>query len=259
MSTQSKAKPLFYGRSFGAQFWTRSEKLNPRHVVRNPVMFVVEVGSLLTSILAVLAFSGRLRRTHGSFSGSRSGCGSPCSSPTFAEAMAEGRGKAQADTLRKARRDILAKKLRKPSGPPRLRERSREAGLRAGGRRIGACQPADSGRRRRSSMELPRWDESAVTGESAPVIRESGGDRSFGNRRHQGSLRLDCRAHHRQSGRVVSRPLIGPDRSGKRRKTPNEIALEILLAGLTIIFLLTTVTLLPFSVVQRAGRRTGHP
>ncbi len=146
MSTQSKAKPLFYGPIVRRAVLDAFRKLNPRHVVRNPVMFVVEVGSLLTSILAVLAFSGRLPENPWFILGVSIWLWFTVLFANFAEAMAEGRGKAQADTLRKARRDILAKKLRKPRRPPRFRERCGEQFARRR-HRIGACQPADSGRR----------------------------------------------------------------------------------------------------------------
>ncbi len=146
MSTQSKAKPLFYGPIVRRAVLDAFRKLNPRHVVRNPVMFVVEVGSLLTSILAVLAFSGRLPENPWFILGVSIWLWFTVLFANFAEAMAEGRGKAQADTLRKARRDILAKKLRNPTDHLDFENVAGEQ-LARRRRRIGARQPADSGRR----------------------------------------------------------------------------------------------------------------
>ena len=256
MSTQSKAKPLFYGPIVRRAVLDAFRKLNPRHVVRNPVMFVVEVGSLLTSILAVLAFSGRLPENPWFILGVSIWLWFTVLFANFAEAMAEGRGKAQADTLRKARRDILAKKLRKPSDHLDF-ENVAASSLRAGDIvLVHASQliPGDG-----EIIEgVASVDESAVTGESAPVIRESGGDRSSvtgGTRVLSDWIVVRITANPGES--FLDR-IIGLIEAAKRRKTPNEIALEILLAGLTIIFLLTTVTLLPFSVysVQAAGQGT---
>jgi K+-transporting ATPase ATPase B chain len=256
MSTQSKAKPLFYGPIVRRAVLDAFRKLNPRHVVRNPVMFVVEVGSLLTSILAVLAFSGRLPENPWFILGVSIWLWFTVLFANFAEAMAEGRGKAQADTLRKARRDILAKKLRKRSDHLDF-ENVPASSLRAGDVvLVHASQliPGDG-----EIIEgVASVDESAVTGESAPVIRESGGDRSSvtgGTKVLSDWIVVRITANPGES--FLDR-IIGLIEAAKRRKTPNEIALEILLAGLTIIFLLTTVTLLPFSVysVQAAGQGT---
>jgi K+-transporting ATPase ATPase B chain len=256
MSTQSKTKPLFHGPIVRRAVLDAFRKLNPRHVVRNPVMFVVEVGSLLTSILAVLAFSGRLPQNPWFILGVSIWLWFTVLFANFAEAMAEGRGKAQADTLRKARRDILAKKLRNPRDHLDF-ENVPASSLRAGDIvLVHASQliPGDG-----EIIEgVASVDESAVTGESAPVIRESGGDRSSvtgGTRVLSDWIVVRISANPGES--FLDR-IIGLIEAAKRRKTPNEIALEILLAGLTIIFLLTTVTLLPFSVysVQAAGQGT---
>ena len=231
-------------------------KLDPRHMVRNPVMFVVEVGSLLTTVLWVLALAGRGEASPGFILAISAWLWFTVLFANFAEAMAEGRGKAQAENLRKARRDIVAQKLARPD-----RKDNRQAvpasSLRKGDVvyvAAGEFIPADG-----DVVEgVASVDESAITGESAPVIRESGGDRSAVT----GSTRvlsdwLVVRVSTNPGESFLDR-MIGMIEGAKRQKTPNEIALEILLAGLTIIFLLTTVTLLPFSIygVKAAGHGT---
>jgi potassium-transporting ATPase ATP-binding subunit len=256
MSTQSKAKPLFHGPIVRRAILDAFRKLNPRHVIRNPVMFVVEVGSLLTTILAVLAFSGRLEENPWFILGVSIWLWFTVLFANFAEAMAEGRGKAQAETLRLARRDIMAKKLARPqdhldfSGVPASALRKGDVVLVT----VGQLIPGDG-----EVIEgVASVDESAITGESAPVIRESGGDRSAvtgGTKVLSDWLVVRITSNPGES--FLDR-MIGLIEAAKRQKTPNEIALEILLAGLTIIFLLTTVTLLPFSVysVEAAGQGT---
>jgi potassium-transporting ATPase ATP-binding subunit len=249
-----RSTPLFHGPIVRRAIADAFRKLNPRHVIRNPVMFVVEVGSALTTLLAVLAFTGRATENPWFILGVSLWLWFTVLFANFAEAMAEGRGKAQADTLRKARRDIFAKKLRNPTdhldfeNVPASRLRAGDIVL------VHASQliPGDG-----EIIEgVASVDESAVTGESAPVIRESGGDRSSvtgGTRVLSDWIVVRITANPGES--FLDR-IIGLIEAAKRRKTPNEIALEILLAGLTIIFLLTTVTLLPFSVysVEAAGR-----
>ncbi len=171
----------------------------------------------------------------------------------FAEAMAEGRGKAQADTLRKARRDILARKLSAPTrDAPATRVASAE--LRKGDFVLveaGEFIPGDG-----EVIEgVASVDESAITGESAPVIRESGGDRSAvtgGTRVLSDWLIVRITANPGES--FLDR-MIAMVEGAKRQKTPNEIALNILLAALTIMFLIVCATLLPYSHLQREGGR----
>ena len=164
----------------------------------------------------------------------------------FAEAMAEGRGKAQADMLRKARQDIHAKKL---AGPSRGADRQDivASALRKGDHVLvesGDFVPVDG-----EIVEgVASVDESAITGESAPVIRESGGDRSAvtgGTRVLSDWLVVRVTAN---PGETFLDRMIAMVEGAKRQKTPNEIALDILLAALTIVFLLATVTLLPYSL-----------
>jgi K+-transporting ATPase ATPase B chain len=257
MSTQSKAKPLFHGPIVRRAILDACRKLNPRHVIRNPVMFVVEVGSLLTTILAVLAFNGRLAENPWFILGVSIWLWFTVLFANFAEAMAEGRGKAQADTLRLARRDIMAKKLAKPNdhldftGVPASALRKGDVVLVTTGQLIPGDGDVIEG--------VASVDESAITGESAPVIRESGGDRSAvtgGTKVLSDWLVVRITANPGES--FLDR-MIGLIEAAKRQKTPNEIALEILLAGLTIIFLLTTVTLLPFSVYSVGAAGQGTP
>ena len=178
----------------------------------------------------------------------------------FAEAMAEGRGKAQADSLRKARKDIQAKQTRRgrdatPRPSPVLASQLRKGDLVLV--EAGDVVPGDG-----EIVEgVASVDESAITGESAPVIRESGGDRSAvtgGTRVLSDWLIVRITAN---PGETFLDRMIAMVEGAKRQKTPNEIALDILLAALTIIFLLATVTLLPFSLfsVDAAGQgRAGH-
>ena len=164
----------------------------------------------------------------------------------FAEAMAEGRGKAQADSLRKARRDVTAKKLKEP------RRDSPHASVSATTLRKGDCILIEAGDQVPADGEviegIASVDESAITGESAPVIRESGGDRSSvtgGTRVLSDWLIVRVGAN---PGETFLDRMIALVEGAKRQKTPNEIALDILLAALTIVFLLACVTLLPFSL-----------
>jgi K+-transporting ATPase ATPase B chain len=217
-------------------------KLDPRLMVKNPVMFVVEVGSVLTTLLFLRSLMS-------------APLGSPSAAFTaqvllwlwftvifanFAEALAEGRGKAQAAALRGLRQETKARKL-----IPRGEIRVPASDLRKGDRVVveaGETIPGDG-----EVIEgIASVDESAVTGESAPVIRESGGDRSAVT----GGTRV-------LSDRIVVQITVDPGESfldrmislvegAKRQKTPNEIALHVLLSGMTIIFLIACVTLVPF-------------
>jgi potassium-transporting ATPase ATP-binding subunit len=223
-------------------------KLDPRVVAKNPVMFVVEVGSALTSYFWI----------RGLFTGAKDSLFVGQVSlwlwftvvfANFAEAMAEGRGKAQADALRKTKSDTVARKL--VNG----REERVIAPLLAKGD-LFVCEACDVIAADGEIVEgVASVDESAITGESAPVIRESGGDRSAVT----GGTKV-------LSDRIVVRVTQDPGHSfldrmillvegAERQKTPNEIALSILLSGLTIVFLLATVTLLPFA--QYAASETG--
>jgi potassium-transporting ATPase ATP-binding subunit len=221
-------------------------KLDPRVQLRNPVMFVVEVGALLTTIQLV-----RDTLHHaGSF-----GWGLQITLwlwftvvfANFAEAMAEGRGKAQADTLRKARSETVAHRLKSGGAT----ENVASSALRSGDLvfvTTGEFIPGDG-----EVVEgVASVDESAITGESAPVIREAGGDRSAvtgGTRVLSDEIKVRITSN---PGETFLDRMISLVEGASRQKTPNEIALNILLAGLTIIFLLAVITLQPYAVYSGA-------
>ena len=222
-------------------------KLNPRTMIRNPVMFVVEVGSVLTTVLFFRDL-GSSTTNENVFAGMVSlWLWFTVLFANFAEAMAEGRGKAQAATLRRTRAETMAN-VRQPDGS--LVQKASTA-LQIGDLCVvvaGEVIPGDG-----DVVEgLATVDESAITGESAPVIRESGGDRSAVT----GGTRV---LSDEITVRITSKPgetfldrMIALVEGASRQKTPNEIALTILLAGLTIIFLLSVVTLQPFAIYSEA-------
>ena len=225
-------------------------KLNPRQVAKNPVMFVVEIGSILTTLLVIrdiaqghtanLLFTVQVTLW----------LWFTVLFANFAEAMAEGRGKAQADTLRKAKTETIANRIigdesldvdfvkTEQVAAPQLRKE--DVVLVHAGEFI----PGDG-----EIIEgVASVDESAITGESAPVIRESGGDRSAvtgGTRVISDWIKVRITSN---PGETFLDRMIALVEGAERQKTPNEIALNILLAGLTIIFLLAVVTLLPYAI-----------
>ena len=214
-------------------------KLNPRKMMGNPVMFVVEIGSVITTVLlfkSSSAFKFNLQITLWLWF--------TVLFANFAEAMAEGRGKAQADTLRKARSETIANRLIGSNGKL---EKIPSSKLRAGDLVfVSATEfiPSDG-----EIIEgVASVDESAITGESAPVIREAGGDRSAvtgGTRVLSDKIKVKITSN---PGETFLDRMIALVEGAERQKTPNEIALNILLAGLTIIFLLAVVTLQPFAI-----------
>jgi K+-transporting ATPase ATPase B chain len=221
-------------------------KLHPRAMVKNPVMFVVEVGAVLTTIQLVwnaLHHVGQagfeLQITLWLWF--------TVLFANFAEAMAEGRGKAQADTLRKSRAETLAHLLRSDGSTetvPSSNLRSGDIVIVAAGEFIPGDGEVIEG--------VASVDESAITGESAPVIRESGGDRSAvtgGTRVLSDEIKVRISSN---PGETFLDRMIRLVEGASRQKTPNEIALNILLAGLTIIFLLAVVTLQPFAIYSGA-------
>jgi len=265
MKTQVKSGGLFEGADLGSVLKNAFLRLNPIYQARNPVMFLVFVGSVVTTVIFAIMVVQPTALIGG---------GQPLwfvglitfwlwftlLFANFAEAMAEGKGKAQADSLKKARRDVSAKKLSRVPG--NALGRTKHLVVPANSLRKGDIIVVEAGDIVPSDGQviegIASVDESAVTGESAPVIRESGGDRDAvtgGTRVLSDWLVV----------RVTSDPgesfldrMIGLVESAKRQKTPNEIALSILLATLTIIFLLVCATLLPYSLfsVTRAGSGT---
>jgi potassium-transporting ATPase ATP-binding subunit len=244
MAAQAKSiwDPQIVRRAIADSFW----KLHPRTMARNPVMFVVEIGSVLTTIRLVrdIATGGP-------------GLGFEFQITfwlwltvlfaNFAEAMAEGRGKAQADALRRAKTETVANRER----PDGTYEVVPAPALRKGDIvRVAAGEviPADG-----DIIEgVASVDESAITGESAPVIRESGGDRSAvtgGTKVLSDWIRVKVTVN---PGETFLDRMIALVEGAERQKTPNEIALNILLAGLTIVFLIAVVTLQPFAIYSGA-------
>ncbi|HEX7287409.1 MAG TPA: potassium-transporting ATPase subunit KdpB [Candidatus Angelobacter sp.] len=221
-------------------------KLNPRVMMKNPVMFVVEVGSVVTTVLLARDVMGH----SGSFGFDLQitlWLWFTVLFANFAEAMAEGRGKAQAETLRRAKSETIANRLL-PNG---VIEKVPGSQLRAGDLVIvsaGETIPGDG-----DIIEgVASVDESAITGESAPVIREAGGDRSAvtgGTRVLSDQIRVKITSN---PGETFLDRMIALVEGAERQKTPNEIALNILLAGLTVVFLLAVVTLQPYAIYSGA-------
>jgi K+-transporting ATPase ATPase B chain len=246
-------------------------KLDPRHQLKNPVMFVVWVGSLLTSLLFVQALVGTGEASAGFILSIALWLWFTVLFANFAEAMAEGRGKAQAASLREARRELYAKKLGIPdAGADRIQVPACIGKAGEVYAIVAACMlkkgdivlveagdiiPCDG-----EVVEgIASVNESAITGESAPVIRESGGDRSAvtgGTKVLSDWLIIRVTA---EPGETFLDRMIAMVEGAARQKTPNEIALNILLAALTIIFLLATVTLLPFSLYSVTAAGQGSP
>ena len=231
-------------------------KLNPRTQVKNPVMFVVFIGSILTTVLGFLAIAGQGEASASFILWISVWLWFTVLFANFAEAMAEGRGKAQADSLRSAKKDVPAKKL---AGSDRKNFTTVSASdLRKDDLVLVDAMdfiPGDG-----DVVEgVATVDESAITGESAPVIRESGGDRSAvtgGTRVLSDWIVVRITANPGES--FLDR-MIAMVEGAKRQKTPNEIALSILLAALTIIFLLACVTLIPFSQYAVTANKAGQP
>jgi potassium-transporting ATPase ATP-binding subunit len=233
------------------------KKLNPLHQIKNPVMFVVLVGSVLTTGLWMQSLLGKGEAPSSFILAITLWLWFTLIFANFAEAMAEGRGKAQADTLRKSRKDTLAKKLSKPKFGANY-DKVSAAMLRKGDVVLveaGDTIPVDG-----EVIEgVASVDESAITGESAPVIRESGGDRNAvtgGTRVLSDWLIVRISSN---PGETFLDHMIAMVEGAKRQKTPNEIALSILLAVFTLIFLLACVTLLPFSMYSVVAAGQGVP
>jgi K+-transporting ATPase ATPase B chain len=221
-------------------------KLDPRGMVKNPVMFVVEVGSVLTTAILIdntihhrPGFGFNLQITLWLWF--------TVVFANFAEAMAEGRGKAQADTLRKAKGETIAKRYTADGGFEEIASGLLRAGdviYVAANHYIAGDGEVIEG--------VASVDESAITGESAPVIREAGGDRSAvtgGTKVLSDWIKVKITSN---PGETFLDRMIALVEGASRQKTPNEIALSILLSGLTIVFLLAVVTLQPFAIYSKA-------
>jgi K+-transporting ATPase ATPase B chain len=257
MTSHKKARPLFDPPIVRRAILDSFRKLDPRHQLRNPVMFTVFVGSIFTSVLFVQALMSSSSESPWFIFGVSAWLWFTVLFANFAEAMAEGRGKAQADTLRAARRDIHAKRLHEPVRTAKY-EQVGASQLRKGDVVLveaGEFIPADG-----EVIEgVASVNEAAITGESAPVIRESGGDRSSVT---GGTVVLSDWLIVRVTanpGETFLDRMISLVEGAKRQKTPNEIALDILLAAMTIVFLLACATLVPYSQFSVTAAGKGEP
>src|SRR5438309_9272438 len=239
-----KSKVVWEWKIVRRAIWDSLLKLSPRKMMGNPVMFVVEIGSVITTILLFkggAAFNFNLQITLWLWF--------TVVFANFAEAMAEGRGKAQADTLRKARSETVANRIASDGSVaqvPSSKLRTGDLVLVSAGEFI----PSDG----EITDGIASVDESAITGESAPVIREAGGDRSAvtgGTRVLSDQIKVKISSN---PGETFLDRMIALVEGASRQKTPNEIALNILLAGLTLIFLLAVVTLQPFAIYSKASQ-----
>jgi K+-transporting ATPase ATPase B chain len=232
-------------------------KLDPRVQWRNPVMFVVYVGAILTTVLWIQALAGRGEAPGWFILNVAIWLWFTLLFANFAEALAEGRSKAQAAALRGLKQTVTAKKLLHPQ------DRSRTSAVRASELRRGDVVLAEAGDYIPADGEVLEGaasvDESAITGESAPVIRESGGDFSAvtgGTRVISDWIVITVTAN---PGETFIDRMIAMVESAKRQKTPNEIALTILLVALTLVFLFATATLLPYSLYSVEVAKLGTP
>ena len=247
----ARARPLFDGEIVHRAIKASFAKLNPVTLMKNPVMFVVEVGAALTSVFVVRDM----------FVGAAGiGFGVQIALwlwftvlfANFAEGMAEARGKAQADALRKTKTDVFAKRLTSNGTIQQVPG----SALRVGD--VVLCDARDLIPGDGEVIEgVATVDESVVTGESAPVIRESGGDRSAvtgGTRVLSDQIKIRITSN---PGETFLDRMIALVEGAERQKTPNEVALNILIAGLTLIFLLAVITLQPYSAFSVAQAGTG--
>lgn len=243
---EMKARPLFESRIVRRAALDAIRKLDPRQQVKNPVMFVVAAGALLTTLLLIRDVVSGAHENTGFNLQITLWLWFTVLFANFAEAMAEGRGKAQAEALRKTRTQMTARRLLNGK-----EENVSATQLKKGD--LVVCEAGDPIPGDGEVIEgIASVDESAITGESAPVIRESGGDRSAvtGGTRVL-SDRIVIRITSEQGSTFLDR-MIALVEGAKRQKTPNEIALTILLSGLTIIFLLAVVTLRAFAAYSEA-------
>jgi potassium-transporting ATPase ATP-binding subunit len=252
-----KSLKLFDSALVGPAMLESLRKLSPRIQLSNPVMFVVYVGSILTTLLFVQALRGSGEAPSGFILAITVWLWFTVLFANFAEALAEGRSKAQAASLRGLKQSINAKKMNAPqrgspwTATPASQLRKGELFLVEAGDLIPADGVVLDG--------VASVDESAITGESAPVVRESGGDFSAvtgGTKILSDWLIVRVAVN---PGEAFIDRMIAMVEGAKRKKTPNEIALTILLIALTLVFLLATVTLLPFSLYSVSVAKLGAP
>ena len=250
--------PLFDKKMLGPALIETFKKLEPRQQSRNPVMFVVYVGTFATLVLWVQALLGHGETSTSFIFAIAVWLAFTVLFANFAEALAEGRSRAQASALKDMRQMVLAKKLNDPTLRNRACSEVKADDLKKGDVVLveaGDVIPVDG-----EVIEgAASVDESAITGESAPVIRESGGDFcsvTGGTRVLSDSIIMRVTAN---PGETFLDQMIAMVEGAKRQKTPNEIALTILLVALTIVFLFVIVTLLPFSIFSVAAAKAGLP
>ena len=248
---------LFDSALIGPAIVDAFKKLDPRTQWRSPVMFVVYVGSIITTLLAIQALNGQGEAPFGFIIAVAVWLWFTVLFANFAEALAEGCSKAQAASLRALKQTVMAKKMQTPKyGTSWLPTPATD--LRKGMTVLveaGDVIPADG----EVTAGVASVDESAITGESAPVIRESGGDFSAvtgGTRVLSDWLLVRVSVN---PGEAFIDRMIAMVEGAKRQKTPNEIALTILLVALSIVFLIVTVTLLPYSLFSVAAAGSGTP
>jgi len=250
----ARARPLFDPPIVKRAFKDSFLKLNPRLMMKNPVMFVVEVGAAMTTVLAVRDLAAGAALAGFTFQITL-WLWFTVLFANFAEAMAEGRGKAQADTLRKTKTETTARLLVNGSGKTQTVAATQ---LRAGN--VVLVEAAETIPGDGDVIEgIASVDESAITGESAPVIRESGGDRSAvtgGTKVLSDWIKVKITSN---PGETFLDRMIALVEGAARQKTPNEIALNIVIAGLTLVFLLAVVTLQPFALYSVAASGSGTP
>ena len=256
-STHGLPRPLVTRSIFMDALKDAFVKLLPKYQWKNPVMFVVYVGSILTTILWFQAIGGNGEAPAGFILAVTLWLWFTVLFANFAEALAEGRSKAQAASLRSAKKDVVAKKLYEP-------KRDAQVFFKPSSQLVqGDVVLVEAGDVIPGDGEVIEGaasvDESAITGESAPVIRESGGDFSAvtgGTRVLSDWLMVRITA---RPGESFLDRMIAMVESARRQKTPNEIALTILLVKLTLVFLLATATLLPFSIYSVDVAQAGDP
>jgi K+-transporting ATPase ATPase B chain len=255
MATKTQARVLWDVKILKIACRDALLKLSPVHQIRNPVMFTVYIASLMTTGLFFHAIFAEAEAQPEFILAISLWLWFTLLFANFAEAMAEGRGKAQARELRKSRREIMAKRLAKACRDAKITQ-VMSADLRVGDFVLveaGDFIPCDG----EIIDGIVSVNESAVTGESAPVIRESGGDRSAvtgGTQVISDSLIMRITA---DPGKTFLDRMIALVEGAKRQKTPNELALTILLAGLTIVFLLVCASLIPFSMYSVSAAGSG--
>ncbi len=255
MVSLSKNKNLWHLSLIRRAMWCAVLKFVPQQQLRNPVMFAVYLGCILTTLLFLQSFFTQGEAKPLFIFMVSLGLWLTVFFSNLAESLAEGRGKAQAQTLRKTRQDLIARKISKPDRQAKPQE------INASELRIGDLVLVEAGDLIPSDGEVIQGiasvNESAITGESAPVIRESGGDRSAVT---GGTLVISDWLIFRVTanpGESFLDRMISLVEGAKRQKTPNELALTILLAALTLVFLLVCATLLPFSIYSVDASHTG--